>query len=104
MPLQGHWQRVNTPLRETTARERRLAWLIGGLAALGAIAAVIAVIVTNSPRTAAGCIRVDLPSTMGGGTPQLCGDAAASFCGSRAAHAAPLNATALPKCREAGYE
>jgi hypothetical protein len=103
MPLQGHWDRVNTPLREVGGRERRLAWVIGGLVALAAVAAVIAAIGTSSPTAAAGCVRVDLPSTMGGGTPQLCGSAAKSFCRSEAANSPPLNQTALPKCRQAGY-
>jgi hypothetical protein len=103
MPLEGHWARVNTPLRETTGRERRIVWVAGALLAIAALAAVIVAISSSSPSTPAGCIRVDLPSTMGGGTPQLCGNAASSFCASHAAHTRPLNETALPKCREAGY-
>jgi hypothetical protein len=103
MPLEGHWERANTPLRKTTLRERRLLVVFGVLLAAGVIGATIVAIVTSGPSTGAGCIRVDLPSTMGGGTPELCGASAQSFCDSPAAHSAPLNATALPKCREAGY-
>ena len=104
MPLEGHWERVNTPLRATTLRERRIVWVVAGLLAAAAVATVIVVIATSSPSTGAGCIRVDLPSTMGGGTPELCGDSARSFCSSPVAHQRPLNATALPKCRDAGYQ
>jgi hypothetical protein len=104
MPLEGHWERVNTPLRATTLRERRIVWVVIGLLAAAAVATVIVVIATSSPSAGAGCIRVDLPSTMGGGTPELCGDSAKSFCNSAVAHRPPLNATALPKCRDAGYE
>jgi predicted membrane-bound mannosyltransferase len=103
MPLQGHWARVNTPLRETTSRERRTVWIAVGLLAMAAVVAAIVAIGSSNPPIPAGCIRVDLPSTMGGGTPQLCGKAASSFCASDVAHARPLNETALPKCREAGY-
>ncbi len=104
MPLQGHWERVNTPLRETTGRERLLVRAFLGLLGAAAVATVIVVIVTSSEGPSAGCIRVDLPSTMGGGTPELCGDTARAFCSSRAANTEPLNNTALPKCREAGLK
>ena len=102
--LEGHWQKVNTPLRETTQRERLL---VRGSIALGAIAAVILVIVaigSSSRSTPAGCIHVELPSTMGGSVSDLCGNTAREFCQSTAAHTEPLNHTALPKCRDAGFE
>jgi hypothetical protein len=101
--MQGHWARVNTPLRETTGRERRIVWVGAGLLAIAAVIAAIVAIGSSNPSLPAGCIRVDLPSTMGGGTPQLCGKTASSFCASEVAHSRPLNETVLPKCREAGY-
>ena len=103
MPLQGHWDRVNTPLREVGGRERRTVWIVAGLLAAGAIAAIIVAIATSSPPIPAGCIQVEVPSTMGAGTSRFCGGAAADFCRSEAANSPPLNATALPKCRQAGY-
>ena len=103
MPLEGHWARVNTPLRETTRRERRIVWVGAGLLAMAAIVAAIVAIGSSNPSVPAGCIRVDLPSTMGGGTPQLCGKTAASFCASEVAHSPPLDETVPPTCREAGY-
>jgi hypothetical protein len=104
VPLQGHWQKVNTPLRETTGRERlllRVVLVIGGLAT---IAAVIVAISSSSPSTPAGCVHVELPSTMGAVASDLCGRTAREFCQSPAAHSEPLNHTALPKCRDAGFE
>jgi hypothetical protein len=94
---------VNTPLRKTTLRERRILLVLVAVLAAAVVAGTIVAIGSSNPSTPAGCIRVDLPSTMGGGTPQLCGKAASSFCASDAAHTRPLNETALPKCREAGY-
>ena len=38
MPLEGHWQRVNTPLRETTGRERKIVAVALGLLLVAAIA------------------------------------------------------------------
>jgi hypothetical protein len=104
VPLQGHWQRVNTPLRQTTRRERRLVKFVVALLAVAVAATVVVAIATSSSGPAAGCIRVELPSTMGGSSTDLCGPKAEAFCKGPAAHKPPLNVTALPKCRDAGYE
>jgi hypothetical protein len=103
VPLEGHWQRVNTPLRETTGRERKIVAVAAGLLLVAAIAGVIVAIGSSNPSTPAGCIRVEVPSTMGASASTLCGERAASFCRSPAANSPPLNQTALPKCRDAGY-
>jgi hypothetical protein len=104
VPLQGQWQRIQTPVRATTPRERRIVWAFSALLGAAAIATIIVAITTSGPSVPAGCIQVEVPSTMGGGTTRLCDQNAASFCRSPAAHSAPLDATALPKCREAGYQ
>ena len=103
MPLEGHWARVNTPLRKTTSRERRILWILVAVLAVAAIAGTVVAIGSSSPSTPTGCIRVEIPSTMGASASTICGDKAASFCDSPAMHSAPLNKTALPKCREAGF-
>ena len=102
MPLEGHWSRVNTPLRQTTGRERRLVRVFGALLGI-AVAVAIVVLVTNgshSPSTPAGCLRIEVGSTMGGGTTQLCGQTARRFCLSPAADG---DQGYLAKCRDAGY-
>ena len=103
MPLQGHWDRLQTPVRQTTGRERRIVWVFGAVLAAAALGAIIVAIATSGPSLPAGCIQVEVPSTMGGSTTRFCGQDAASFCRSPAAHKPPLDATALPKCRDAGY-
>jgi hypothetical protein len=108
VPLQGHWARVNTPLRETTPRERLLVRIVIGLVAVAAVATVIVAIVTRDNGTSGvplgeGCIRVELPSTMGGVASDLCGRTAREFCLSSAANSEPLDNQVQPKCREAGY-
>jgi hypothetical protein len=107
VPLEGHWNRVNTPVRETTRREKLLVRSILAMLAAVAVATVIVAIVTSDNGTsgnplASGCIRVEVPSTMGGSASDLCGNTAREFCTSRAANMEPLVHTALPKCREAG--
>lgn len=106
--MQGHWARVNTPLRETTSREKLLVRVVLVALALAVIGTGIVAIATKDNGTSGsplgeGCIRIEVPSTMGASATDLCGQNAASFCRSPVAHKAPLNATALPRCRDAGY-
>jgi hypothetical protein len=108
VPLEGHWERMNTPLRETTPRERLLVRVVLAVVVIATVATAIVAIAARDNGTsgrplAAGCIRIELPSTMGGSSSDLCGREAASFCRSAAAHSPPLNSTALPRCRGAGF-
>jgi hypothetical protein len=98
VPLQGHWDRVNTPLRETTSRERRIVLGFGVLVAIAVVAALVLFVAngSSSPETPPGCIRIEVGSTMGGGSTQLCGDTAATYC------RGPAGRTVESKCREAG--
>jgi hypothetical protein len=91
-------------LRETTSRERRIVRILVALLAAAAVAVTIVAIGSSSPKTPAGCISVELPSTMGGVSSQLCGSTARAFCHGQAAHTEPLNTTVLPKCRAAGFD
>ncbi len=108
VPLQGHWEKVNTPLRQTTPRERLLVRIVLGVLGVAAIATVIVAIVTSGNGTSGaalgpGCIRVELPSTMGGSSSDLCGNTAREFCLSAAANSEPLDTQVQPKCRDEGY-
>jgi len=107
MPMEGHWERLNTPVRETTSREKLLVRVLLAVVAAAALATVVVAIATSDNGTsgsplAPGCIRVEVPSTMGGSASDLCGNTAREFCTSRAANTEPLEHTALPKCRAAG--
>jgi hypothetical protein len=99
VPLQGHWQRVNTPLRKTTSRERRILLVVAAVLAVTVIAGTIVAIGSSSKGTPAGCIHLEVGSTMGGSRTQLCGRTAQSFCRGPVAHA---DQGYLGKCREAG--
>ena len=107
MPLEGHWQRVNTPLRETTGRERLLVRILLVALGIAVVAAIVVAIATSGGSsksgTAEGCIRVEVPSTTGGAVVNPCGAAAAQFCRGPVAHDPSLRGVALPQCREAGY-
>jgi hypothetical protein len=103
VPLQGHWERVNTPLRKTTLRERRIVWVVAALLAAACIGGAIVAFGSSSPSTPAGCIHLEAPSTMGGVASDICGDDAKRLCTGPSARANPLSGTILPQCREAGY-
>jgi hypothetical protein len=108
MPMEGHWARLNTPVRETTPREKLLVRAVLWVLAVAVVATVVVAVATRDNGTsgsplAAGCIRIEVPSTMGGSASDLCGTTARQFCASTAAHTEPLEQTALPKCHAAGF-
>jgi hypothetical protein len=78
VPLEGHWARVNTPLRKTTSRERRILWVFVAILAVAAIVGTVVAIGSSSPSTPSGCVRIELPSTMGASASTICGDKARS--------------------------
>jgi hypothetical protein len=102
MPLEGQWERANTPLRQLTPRERRVA--IGA-----AIAVVIAVIVliaatagNSRPAPGPGCIRATIPHVMGAEELNLCGGNARSACAQHRNLGDPGSLKIEESCRGAG--
>ena len=80
MPLEGHWERQNTPLRGLSRRERRILApfaivLVLSLAALG-----LFLIFDNGSESSTGCVDVTGASTLGAATYHACGRSAARFC------------------------
>jgi hypothetical protein len=102
MPLEGHWNRVNTPLRRITGRERRV---------LAAVAAVLAATVLGLAAAALfgrsesepGCVDITLPSTMGAGVQHACGSRAQSLCASAPVRGGQFERAARGPCERAGY-
>jgi hypothetical protein len=96
MPLEGHAERLQTPLG---SRDRRL---IGGLAVLAVLGAGVGAY-ASSGRPAApaggGCVVVTVPSTMGGARLRNCGLEGARFCRSESGASRDI---ALA-CRREGY-
>jgi hypothetical protein len=73
MPLEGHWQRQNTPLAALPRRDMR-ALIVGALAVVALIAIVLVGTVAGStPRASAGCKRVTVAMTTGGASIERCG-------------------------------
>jgi len=101
MPLEGHWQRVNTPLRTLTSRERRL---VSAAAVLIAAATIALVLFAASAKTAPsrpGCINAIVPGAMGGQPIDACGARARSICRERLGLSDPGSLAVEADCRRA---
>ena len=102
MPLEGHWDRVNTPLRRLTRRERSVA--IGAiLATLAVIAALVAFTAGDSrPAPGPGCIYAIVPGVMGAAPVDACGARARNICAKHAALDDPGSDAIQESCRRTG--
>jgi hypothetical protein len=80
MPLEGHFQRVNTPLRRLTKRERNVV-ITGVVVTFIALAALILATAGDSqPPPAPGCIRASVAGRTGAELIQACGKEARQLC------------------------
>jgi hypothetical protein len=104
MPLEGHYGRVNTPLRKLTQRERNVA-----IAMIVATSIAIVVLIATSAgggntTVGAGCIRVPVPGRTGGELVSGCGTEAEALC-TRATRFEGLRAElVVAACRERGID
>ena len=101
MPLEGHWHRLNTPVRRLTLRERRIvrAALVVVVAATIAIVALSLSSSTAPPR--AGCIDTFVPGATGGVEVAACGARARHICHSHATAPDPGSRAIERSCRRA---
>jgi hypothetical protein len=80
LPLEGHWERQQTPLRSIGRRELRLVVAVLGALALAAIVLVVVAVGGGSSTAKAGCIDVTIASTTGGARARACGRDAERYC------------------------
>ena len=90
-------ERAHTPL---SRRDKRL---LAAVAAVIAVAAAVAAVVVSRDAlglvVGAGCVVVDVPSTMGGARLRNCGSAAHGFCRTQG----PLDPRVAAACRKQGF-
>lgn len=98
--MEGHWERVNTPLRTLTARER-------GAVVSGTVATAIALLVVllltagdSQPAPAPGCIRASVAGRTGAELVQRCGGAAIATCRGALQFGGPAGEAILAACRD----
>jgi hypothetical protein len=77
MPVEGHWERANTPLR---ARDRRVLLVVAAVAVVALVVLGVAYALRPAARSDAGCLVANVPSTMGGATVRSCGSQAHELC------------------------
>ena len=102
MPLEGHWERTNTPLRRLTRRERRVAIVSAVLVLATVLALVLATVGDSRPGPKAGCIYAIVPGVMGATPVDACGVQAKRACAQHAALRDPGSRVIQKSCRRAG--
>src|SRR3954451_20712233 len=81
MPLEGHYERQNTPLYKLSSREIRVAVGIVAVTLVTIIAMVAVSGATNSnPAPAIGCINPTVAGIVGAETLNACGQEAVDLC------------------------
>src|SRR5262249_54047039 len=102
MPLEGHWERVNTPVRRLTRRERTVV-LVAALATLVTVLAlVLATIGNDRPALSRGCIYAIVPGVMGARPADACGETAQGVCARHQTGQDPPSRAIRADCRRAG--
>ena len=102
MPLEGHWQRTNTPLRRLTTRERNV--VIAGLATTFAVLAVLLLATAgdSQPPPAPGCIAISIAGRTGAELVHGCGREAREICARAATGDDPASHAIVSGCGERG--
>ena len=100
MPLEGHFDRVNTPLRQVAKRERNV--VIAGVAVtFAALAALLLATSGDSqPPPAPGCIRASVAGRTGAELIQACGMEARELCARSAGVDEPQFRAIAASCSE----
>jgi hypothetical protein len=101
MPMEGHWQRVNTPLRRLGKRERNVAVAAVAVTALALIALVLVTVGNTRPPLRRGCISAIVPGIMGGVSVEACGARAKGLCATHATLEDPGSRAIEESCRRA---
>ena len=104
MPLEGHWGRINTPIRTEGKRNVRIVGVLLAVVVAGVIASVVVGLTQSSPRVVApkGCISVLIAGVMGSERFHPCGHEAAVACRSAVVKHDPASATITAACRKQG--
>lgn len=104
MPLEGHFERVNTPLRKLNGRETKV--LVAGtvVTVVALLALILATAGDSRPGPAPGCVSAVVAGRVGGEPVNGCGAEAQAICARSAKFDNPRARTIGEACREAGIE
>jgi hypothetical protein len=104
MPLEGHFQRVNTPLRKVTRRERNV---VGAGLATTVVAIALLLLLTagdSRPPPPPGCISIPIAGRTGAELVHGCGMQAREICAKAATRDDPASNAIFAGCRERGIQ
>jgi hypothetical protein len=102
MPLEGHFERVNTPLRKLSGREIKV--LVTGtvVTVVALLALILATAGDSRPAPAPGCVSTVVAGRVGGEPVNGCGAKARAICARSANFDDPRARKIVETCREAG--
>lgn len=102
MPLEGHYQRVNTPLRRLTRRERTV---VGAGLAATIVAIALLLLLTagdTQPPPPPGCIEIPIAGRTGAELVHGCGMEAREVCAKAATRDDPASRAIVAGCDNRG--
>jgi hypothetical protein len=102
MPLEGHWERVNTPVRRLTKRERAVVMIAVLATVVTCLVLVLSTVGNDRPAPAAGCIYAIVPGVMGATPVDACGARAQAICDRHQTGEDPPSRAIRASCRRAG--
>jgi hypothetical protein len=102
MPLEGHYERVHTPIRKLTSRERNAAFAVLAVTVVALLAVVLATAGDRNPATPQGCIHARVAGIVGAQNIDACGAQAAARCAHAARYDDPRSNTIVAECERQG--
>jgi len=102
MPLEGHWQRVNTPVRRLSRREKRVVLVAVVATAITCLVLVLSTVGNSRPAPEPGCIYAIVPGPTGAMPVDACGARARGICARHATADDPPSRAIRADCRRAG--
>jgi hypothetical protein len=106
MPLEGHYQRVNTPLRRLTKRERNVAAIVLAITVVAILVLMLAPASSSTSNAAAGpgCIYAVVAGRTGGEPVSSCGAEAIELCRRALGSEGPWSEAVSGACLSAGVK
>jgi hypothetical protein len=98
MPVEGQWERQQTPLRRLTRRELRLLQGFVAVLLVAVAASVVLMLTTSDPPVPPNCIQVTGGSAVGGANFRVCGADRAAWCRQVAGREDPTSLAVQKRC------
>lgn len=102
MPVEGQWERQQTPLYRLTRRELRLLQATVAVLLVAAVAAVLVAVLQPAKALPAGCFQVNAPSAVGAVNLRVCGAEIPRLCRQQAGLSDPTARKIQALCRARG--